>query len=72
MLLAQKLPGAGGSPIDCSSPGIALSDLRFYISNVQLIDRDGVAHDIRYATEMEWQNDAVAYIDLEDGDGATL
>jgi len=59
-----------GQAIDCSSPGIALSDLRFYISNVQLIDRQGVAHDIRYATEMEWQNDAVAYIDLEDGDGA--
>ena len=59
-----------GQAIDCSSPGIALSDLRFYISNVQLIDREGVAHDIRYATEMEWQNDAVAYIDLENGDGA--
>ncbi len=59
-----------GQAIDCSSPGIALSDLRFYISNVQLIDREGVAHDIRYATEMGWQNDAVAYIDLENGDGA--
>ena len=59
-----------GQAIDCSSRGMALSDLRFYISNVQLIDREGVAHDIRYATEMEWQNDAVAYIDLENADGA--
>ena len=59
-----------GQAIDCRSPGLALSDLRFYVSNVKLIDRDGVAHDVRYATEMEWQNDAVAYIDLEDGEGA--
>ena len=58
-----------GQAIDCSSPGIALSDLRFYISNVQLIDREGVAHDIRFATEMEWQNDAVALLDLENGSG---
>ena len=59
-----------GHSIDCSTPGTSLSDLRFYVSNVQLVDRDGVAHDVRYATEMQWQNDAVAYIDLEDGQGA--
>ena len=56
--------------IDCRTPGKALSDLRFYVGNVQLIDSEGVAHDVRFATEMEWQNDAVALIDLEDGLGA--
>lgn len=59
-----------GQAIDCRTPGLALSDLRFYVSNVQLIDQQGVAHDVRFATEMEWQNDAVAFIDLEDGQGA--
>ena len=59
-----------GSAIDCNSDGAALSDLRFYVSNVQLIDDQGQAHDVRFATEMDWQNDAVALIDLEDGSGA--
>lgn len=59
-----------GVPIDCTSEGTALSDLRFYVSNVQLIDAEGRGHDLRLATEMGWQNDAVAQIDLEDGTGA--
>jgi uncharacterized repeat protein (TIGR04052 family) len=61
-----------GSPIDCSSTSPALSDLRFYVSDVQLIDGTGQARDIRFATEMPWQNDAVALIDLEDGTGACI
>jgi uncharacterized repeat protein (TIGR04052 family) len=59
-----------GQPIGCDSPGVALSDLRFYVSDVQLIDNAGQGHDVRFATEMDWQNDAVAYIDLESGSGA--
>ena len=59
-----------GEPIDCVSTDAALSDLRFYVSNVQLVDTEGQSHDVRFATEMDWQNDAVAYIDLEDGAGA--
>jgi len=58
-----------GQPIGCDSPDIALSDLRFYVSNVQLVDTEGQSHDVRLATEMAWQNDAVAYIDLETGTG---
>jgi len=61
-----------GEPISCESPGAALSDLRFYVSNVQLLDNDGRSHDVRFATEMSWQNDAVAIIDLENGEGACL
>lgn len=56
--------------IDCASSGTALSDLRFYVSNVRLVDAQGLDHDIRFATEMAWQNDAVAYIDLENGAGS--
>jgi uncharacterized repeat protein (TIGR04052 family) len=59
-------------PIDCSSTSPTLTDLRFYVTDVQLIDEAGVARDIRFATEMPWQNDAVALIDLEDGTGACL
>ena len=59
-----------GEPIDCTSSDSALTDLRFYVSNVQLVDSEGQSHDVRLATEMDWQNDAVAYIDLEDGQGA--
>lgn len=61
-----------GRPIGCDSGDPALSDLRFYVNAVQLIDTDGRAHDVRYATEFEWQNDAVAIIDLEDGRGACM
>ncbi|MCO4810310.1 MAG: metallo-mystery pair system four-Cys motif protein [Gammaproteobacteria bacterium] len=59
-----------GGPIDCLSEESALTDLRFYVSNVQLVDAEGQGHDVRFATEMTWQNDAVAYIDLEDGTGS--
>ncbi len=61
-----------GTPIDCGSTSPALTDLRFYVSDVQLVDSSGKARDIRFATEMPWQNDAVALIDLEDGTGACV
>jgi uncharacterized repeat protein (TIGR04052 family) len=61
-----------GAPIDCGSTSPALTDLRFFVSDVQLIDSAGEARDIRFATEMPWQNDAVALIDLEDGTGACM
>jgi uncharacterized repeat protein (TIGR04052 family) len=59
-----------GQPIGCNGDGPVLSDLRFYLSNPQLIDKKGKVRDLRFATEFEWQNDAVAFIDLEDGSGA--
>ena len=61
-----------GIPIDCASTSPSLSDLRFYVSGVQLIDSTGDARDVRLATEMPWQNDAVALIDLEDGTGTCM
>ena len=59
-----------GRQLDCAGDGPALTDLRFYVSDPQLIDAEGRAHDMRYATEFGWQNDAVALIDLEGGSGA--
>lgn len=61
-----------GAPISCESGSPALSDLRFYVSDVQLIDKDGRSRDVRFATEFEWQNDAVSLIDLEDSRGACM
>ena len=58
-----------GQPVSCESATPALTDLRFYINDPQLIDTDGNVHDLRYATEFEWQNDVVALIDLENGKG---
>ena len=58
-----------GQAIHCDSDGPSLTDLRLYISKPQLVDADGRAHDMRFATEFEWQNDAVAFIDLETGSG---
>jgi uncharacterized repeat protein (TIGR04052 family) len=71
--LAVRIPFSAswnGSPVDCRSSNPALTDLRFYVNNVQLVDGDGRAGDMRYATEFRWQNDAVAIIDLENGKGA--
>lgn len=73
--LGVKIPFAAtwqGASIDCEGGDPALTDLRFYVNAVQLIDTAGRAHDVRYATEFGWQNDAVAIIDLEDGSGACI
>jgi len=59
-----------GNPIDCETTDPSMTDLRFYLANPQLIDLEGNRHDVRFATEFEWENDAVAFIDLENGRGA--
>ena len=60
------------APISCETADPALTDLRFFVDDPQLIDASGNAIDIRYATEFKWQNDAVALIDLENGQGACI
>lgn len=59
-----------GEPIACEGTSPALTDLRFFVTNPRLVDREGNEHDVRFATEYEWENDAVALIDLETGNGA--
>ncbi len=66
------IPTWNGQPISCESGSPTLTDLRFYMSDIQLIDNEGQARDIRFATEFPWQNDAVAFIDLENGGGACM
>ncbi len=59
-----------GEPLTCDSADPALTDLRFYVSNPQLVTAEGKARDIGFTVEMPWQNDVVALVDLEDGKGA--
>lgn len=59
-----------GKAIACEGTAPALTDLRFYVTNPRLIDEEGREHDVRFATEFEWENDAVALIDLETGRGS--
>lgn len=68
---------AGTDPVQCGTPIPALGtesvnaelhDLRFYISNVRLIDGQGQAVPLTMDVD-DWQNGEVALIDLEDGTG---
>lgn len=43
--------------------------MRFYLSSVQLLDRDGKAFDLELHSDLPWQQSDLALIDLEDGQG---
>ena len=56
-----------GAPLSCQgSDSINLTDLRFYVHNLRLIDADGEEHPLRLAAN-DWQNSDLALLDLEDG-----
>jgi uncharacterized repeat protein (TIGR04052 family) len=61
-----------GREIGCAGDEIALSDLRLYVSNVELLDRDGVAHPVRLRPDLPGQDAQVALLDFETGDGACI
>lgn len=57
-----------GVPITCDSEPVALTDLRFFVSEPRLgTDDDRTA---RIVADGRWQNAEVALLDLEDGSGA--
>lgn len=60
-----------GTPIDCAAApdGAALTDLRFYVHNLALIQTER-RHSVTLTPDSRWQDEHVALIDLEDGDGA--
>jgi len=73
---------AGSSPVSCGTPtpGLGktkqpaqLSDLRFYVSNVKLLRRDGTAAAVTLGKNSAFQysrgGDRVTLIDLENGTG---
>ena len=56
-----------GSLLGCDSPQIALTDLRFFVSNVVLTDRKGNTQRLELQDDSLWQQGSVALIDLENG-----
>lgn len=62
-----------GEPVSCTSVGDRrLTDLRFYVSDVRLHDASGDWQSVALTADDVWQNDKVALIDLETGEGACL
>jgi len=52
--------------------GLRLTDLRFYVSNVRVRSADGEWSSLTLVPDDTWQNESVALIDLEDGQGDCL
>ena len=61
-----------GRAITCSSSNIGLTDLRFFVSNVVLIGSNGSEHELLLTPDDRWQQENVALIDLENGEGACV
>jgi len=61
-----------GKPLDCSGAGIALNDLRFFVSDLVLLDATGREYALILDQDGRWQQDRLALIDLEDGSGACV
>lgn len=61
-----------GKTIHCDDAEIALSDLRLYVSSIELQDRNGRAHPLVLHDNLQWQQSDLALIDLEGGEGACV
>jgi uncharacterized repeat protein (TIGR04052 family) len=61
-----------GSAAACDSArnGWQMNDLRFYVSNVVLLDAHGAVTPLTLESDEAWQTRDLALIDLEDGSGA--
>lgn len=59
----------GGQALDCAGgpPGIALNDLRFYVSELAVTGTDGTSILVELGENGRWQGAGVALVDLEDG-----
>mgnify|MGYP001812266620 CR=1 FL=1 len=60
----------GDQPVACDTPDTSLTDLRFFVSDLALLDRDGRAVPIELDDQYQWQQRDLALIDLENGAGA--
>ena len=59
-----------GQPIQCDDAPLTLTDLRFYVSDVLVIDSSGTEHSVSLSPDGRWQQQGIALIDLENGAGA--
>jgi len=70
--LGVKIPFVAtwdGEAISCNSPDVSLSDLRFYVSSIELRETNGKNHRLGLHDDLPWQQSDLALIDLEDGKG---
>ncbi|MGI9248613.1 MAG: MbnP family copper-binding protein [Woeseiaceae bacterium] len=70
--LGVKIPFVatwGDKPIDCDDNEITLSDLRLYVSEIELDDARGRKHTVVLHDNLQWQQPDLALIDLENGKG---
>jgi uncharacterized repeat protein (TIGR04052 family) len=62
-----------GADVTCSGQSpVQLTDLRFYVYDLHLIDADGQPHALELIADDTWQRDGLALLDLEDGSGSCL
>ena len=59
----------GDTEISCADADVRLSDLRLYLSSVELLDRAGNAYSVDLHADIPWQQTDLALIDLENGRG---
>ncbi len=61
-----------GTEIGCDEGDISLSDLRFFISDLTVVDHLGGLHPISLVEDGRFQQSNIALVDLEDGQGNCL
>jgi uncharacterized repeat protein (TIGR04052 family) len=61
-----------GQPLACGDAEYSLTDLRFFVSEAVLVDAAGAEHSISLTSDGRWQQEHVALIDLENGEGACV
>jgi uncharacterized repeat protein (TIGR04052 family) len=69
---------AGKDPVACDASaasdqqkhGAVLEDLRFYVHDVELVDRTGEVTPVALTDDGVWQNGSVALLDFENGAGS--
>jgi len=72
-LRVKFIPSYGGERIGCERPasdGTALTDLKFFVHDLEVRDEDGVWHSASLAPQSPWQLENLALIDLENGMGS--
>ena len=70
--LGVKIPFVAtwaGQAIDCEGDGLALSDLRFFVYDIELVDTSGKLQPVLLDEQFQWQQGGLALIDLENAKG---
>jgi uncharacterized repeat protein (TIGR04052 family) len=65
-------PVFDGQKLTCGDPdaGVQLTDLRFYVSDIELLTASGEAVNLQLEEDGLWQQADLAFLDMEDGQGS--